>query len=311
MDDDWSPVFCPGVCFSFLTVLLLSQVTHPTLNHLFRDLPQILATLRWRSTLPSSLILVGIRSTLSPRRLKTQRGACKTWVNNKGRTQVGGDAASCLSRNLPLAIAISMPFVTIIYILTNVAYYAVLDMSTIVASDAVAVVSRGAKRQPHVRDLKLHQATLRLWFQTFADHTLGVMSCIIPIAVALSCYGGLNASIIAASRYVLAPTLTTHMRSGFIRNRDAAYWNRPVVSRLFFVGSREGHLPDALSMIHVERFTPIPALIFNVRNGTSYILQPRELEMFVKSRWILNSVFPNHSDLKRQNKIDFTLSVAS
>lgn len=106
-------------------------------------------------------------------------------------------------RNLPLAIAISMPIVTIIYILTNVAYYAVLDVSSILASDAVAVVSQpvATKGDGKLSQQNKHKnRVMCLYLQTFADHTLGVMSWIIPVAVALSCYGGLNASIIAASR---------------------------------------------------------------------------------------------------------------
>ncbi|XP_072898791.1 cystine/glutamate transporter-like isoform X1 [Hemitrygon akajei] len=65
---------------------------------------------------------------------------------------------------------------------------------------------------------------------TFAERLMGKFSIAVPVFVALSCFGSMNGGIFA-------------------------------VSRLFFVASREGHLPEILSMIHVRRHTPIPATI--------------------------------------------------
>lgn len=42
-------------------------------------------------------------------------------------------------RNLPRAICISMPVVTTVYVITNIAYFAVLTSDEVISSDAVAV----------------------------------------------------------------------------------------------------------------------------------------------------------------------------
>ncbi|CAL8267516.1 unnamed protein product [Boreogadus saida] len=107
-------------------------------------------------------------------------------------------------KTLPLAICISMAGVSICYVLINVAYYTVMSADELLASEAVAV--------------------------EFASRVMGSFSIVVPLFVALSCFGSMNGCIFA-------------------------------ISRMFYVASREGQLPEVLSMIHIRRHTPLAAVL--------------------------------------------------
>lgn len=88
-------------------------------------------------------------------------------------------------KNLPRAIYISLPLVTGIYVLANMAYIAVLTPQEMIASDAIAV--------------------------TFGDKVLGVWSLCIPIMVAISAFGGLSVHIMTSSRMCFVGARNGHM----------------------------------------------------------------------------------------------------
>lgn len=90
------------------------------------------------------------------------------------------------SRNLPWAFLFGMLAVAILYMLTNLAYFIVLEQSAIAASDAVAL--------------------------TFAVESWGTAGAVImPVVVSVSAFGTLSAGIFSSSRLSFAAARRSHL----------------------------------------------------------------------------------------------------
>lgn len=108
------------------------------------------------------------------------------------------------SRNLPISITLSITSATVLYIAVNISYFTLLSPVQMESEEATAVL--------------------------FGNKVLGKYGYIIPIFVALCCFGGINGSLFTASRF-------------------------------FFTGACNGHLPAILAMINVRSTAPIPSIV--------------------------------------------------
>ncbi|CAF4125391.1 unnamed protein product, partial [Adineta steineri] len=80
-------------------------------------------------------------------------------------------------RNLSLALALSLPTVIILYILTNISYFTVMSKAELLSSNAVAV--------------------------TWGEVVLGPVVRALPILIAISALGSANGVIVQSSRYCM------------------------------------------------------------------------------------------------------------
>uniref|UniRef100_UPI00358E43BE cystine/glutamate transporter-like isoform X2 n=1 Tax=Myxine glutinosa TaxID=7769 RepID=UPI00358E43BE len=96
----------------------------------------------------------------------------------------------------------------------------------------------------------------------YGERLFGKIFIIVPIIVALSCVGSLNGGTFA-------------------------------IARTFFVASREGHLPEIISMIHIEKLTPLPAVIVLAPLALIMIFIGdigKLINFFSFARWLLNGL---------------------
>lgn len=135
-------------------------------------------------------------------------------------------------RNLPISIGLSCLICTVVYTLANVAFYAGVTLDEVVESSAVAV--------------------------TFAEHNFpSWVAALMPICVALSCFGTVNGVLMTSSR-------------------------------LFYAGALEDQMPTLLCMVNPYYGTPMPSVFFILLLSLGYLTMSDNIYSLINSVQIVN-----------------------
>uniref|UniRef100_A0A8D8LKH1 Y+L amino acid transporter 2 n=1 Tax=Cacopsylla melanoneura TaxID=428564 RepID=A0A8D8LKH1_9HEMI len=171
--------------------------------------------------------------------------------------------------NLPRAIYISLPIVTCIYTLANVAYFAVVPPALM--SDAVAV--------------------------TFANQVMGVFAWTMPLMVALSALGGLSVHIMTSSRmcfvgarYGHFPAMLSHINiSRFTPTPSLVFLN---ILSLFMLFTGDVYLLITYSSFVESAFIMLTVCgILYLRYTQPDLHRPIKVSLWVPISFVLICVF--------------------
>jgi L-type amino acid transporter 9 len=192
-------------------------------------------------------------------------------------------------RNLPLAILIAIPSVTLCYLLVNISYLTVMSPSEMVISEAVAV--------------------------TFGNRILGMFYWIMPLSVAISTFGSANGTIFAAGRLCYVASREGHLVDSlsFVHKDNLtpapALLFHALIAQIMILGGNIESLIDFFSFTVWIFYGMSMAALLTLRRNKPDIARPYKVPIIVPVLVLISSIFLVIAPIIDNPKIEYIYSL--